>query len=493
MNRSLFARMLFVYLLIIVIAFTLLGGIFFGILRNNYLDLQMDAMILNAKEINVWMNDNYYGSLTNDDFAQKLYNKAKRENTVIWLVSSIGTVFMSEDPAKLSVIKDTLPRSVGNFLSETLKGNYVKQVSNVDNSFAETVMSVAIPLTVEDAGGAPHIMGAIIVNKEVNDFNVGLGAIFGQVFFPLMISVAFASILVFILSRYIVKPIKAVSAAASELSRGNLDFRVKPMTKDEIGELAVAFNKMAEELKLQDGLRNTFIANVSHELRTPLAAVQGFIQGMLDGTIEVEDRDKYLEVVLSETKRMSALITDLLNLAKIESGQFPIELSEFDINELIRRCIIMFEQRIEEKKLSVSVRLSEGRLLVWADRDRISQVITNLIDNAVKFSYDGGDLGVYTQIAGNKVYVSVSDTGEGIPEEERQNIFERFYKVDKSHSRSRPGTGIGLSIVKRIIAQHGEAIFLKSEVGKGSTFTFSLTRSLTPNQKAQQNEPEKQQ
>ena len=141
----------------------------------------------------------------------------------------------------------------------------------------------------------------------------------------------FAFLLVFILSRYIVKPIRDVSKAACELARGNLDYRVKPRTNDELGELAVSFNKMAEELKLQDTLRNSFIGNVSHELRTPLASVQGFVQGMLDRAIEEEDRDKYLEIVLNETKRMNMLISDLLELAKVESGKFPIELSEFDI------------------------------------------------------------------------------------------------------------------------------------------------------------------
>lgn len=474
MGKSLFLRMLFVYLLIIVMAFMLVGGIFFSILRNNYLESQMDTMIANAKEINTWNTDYWYGRLSNTDFINKLNNKAKSENTVIWLISNLGTVD-AIDPDNKSDIQDRLSiKSIDDFLGAAQENIPLKQISTVDNTFTDTVMSIAIPLTVDNT-----IVGAIAVHKEVGDFEVGMGSIFGQVFFPLIISIAFASILVFILSRHIVKPIKAVSEAARELSRGNLDFRVKPKTNDEIGELAAAFNKMAEELKVQDGLRNTFIGNVSHELRTPLSSVQGFIQGILDKTIEPVDQDKYLEIVLSETKRMSSLITDLLNLAKIESGRFPMEFSEFDINELIRRCIIMFEQRIDEKKLVVNVILSDDKLLVWADQDRISQVVTNLIDNAVKFSYEGGELKIWTQCIENKVYVNVMDTGEGIPAEEQQYIFERFYKVDKSHSRNKPGTGIGLSIAKRIIAQHGEKITLQSAEGKGTTFTFTLTRALT--------------
>ncbi len=472
MRHSLFIRMLIVYLLVIVIAFALVGGIFFNNLKSNYLDSQMDNMIENAQEINAWATDNYYGSIKGIEFAGKLVEKAQKEGTVIWLISNTGIVYMTADPeGKSNIENEFTSKSILDFYETARKGGCAKKVSNVDNTFKGAVMSIATPLKVDDT-----IVGAIVVHKEVGDFNVGINSIFMQVFGPLLISIVFASILVFILSRHIVRPIRAVSDAAAELARGNLDWRVKPMTKDEIGELAYSFNRMAEELKLQDSLRNTFIANVSHELRTPLASVQGFIQGMLDRAIEEPDRDKYLEIVLGETKRMNTLISDLLSLAKIESGQFPIEFSEVDINELIRRCIIVFEQRIEEKKLIVNVQLGDDKLMVWADEDRISQVITNLIDNAVKFSYDGGELKIWTYCEENKVFVNISDTGEGIPLEDQPNIFERFYKVDKSHSRTKPGVGIGLSIVKRIIAQHGEKITLQSEEGKGTTFTFTLTK-----------------
>ncbi len=465
--------MLVVYLLIIFIAFALLGGIFFETLKSQFLDSQMNIMKENAKIINDWYTLNYYGQMSDDEFLAKLLIKAANEHTVIWIVTPLGELRFNADPEDKSNIEDVY--SAGNsfdFLSDTMKGIEVKRVSDFNNSFKDTVMSVAVSLKADDT-----IHGAIVVHKAVKDVGVGINAIYRQVFIPLLISVAIAAILVFILSRYIVSPIKDISYAAGELSRGNLDWRVKSKTQDEIGELAEAFNKMAEELKMQDGLRNTFIANVSHELRSPLASVQGFVQGMLDRAIEENDRDKYLEIVLGETKRMNTLISDLLNLAKIESGKFPIEYSQFDINELIRRSILAFEKRIEDKQLEVNIRLADEKLFVWADEDRISQVITNLVDNAVKFTPSGGELKVWTHAADNKVYVSIADTGEGIPVEDQPYVFERFFKVDKSHSQSTPGTGIGLSIVKRIISQHGEKITLQSVPGKGTTFTFSLTRT----------------
>ena len=473
MSKSLFTRMLVVYLLIILIAFTLLGGIFFETLKNQFLNSQMQTMMDNAQIINDWNTLRFYVEMSGEDFQERLMQKAISDKTVIWLITPDGGVYSIADPEdKSDIDKVYSAANTFDFLSDTLQGKKVMRISDVHNSFKDTVMTVAIPLKVDNT-----IQGAIVVHKEVQSVNMGINAIFHQVFIPLLISVAFAAILVFILSRYIVRPIRDISYAAGELSRGNLDWRVTPRTKDEIGELAESFNRMAEELKLQDGLRNTFIANVSHELRTPLASVQGFIQGMLDRAIEENDRDKYLEIVLGETKRMNTLISDLLNLAKIESGKFPIEYSEFDINELIRRCILTFEQRIEEKQIEVNIRLADNKLFVWADEDRISQVITNLVDNAVKFTPSGGELKVWTHAADNKVYVSIADTGEGIPVEDQPYVFERFFKVDKSHSQSTPGTGIGLSIVKRIISQHGEKITLQSVPGKGTTFTFSLTRT----------------
>ena len=473
MGKSIFVRMLLVYLLIIVVSFSLLGGIFFTTLKNNYLDSQMDIMIENLNEINVWINSRQCAEMTDIDFYEKLAGKANEEDTIIWFIDGNKKVYMlvepeSEEPLEVSFTTHDVER----YYDVTHSGGYIKEVSRVEKAFEGTVMSVAIPLEIDD-----EIVGALAAHRAVEDFGVGISTIERQVFSPLLISMLFAFLLVFVLSRYIVKPIRDISNAACELARGNLDYRVTPRTNDELGELAVSFNKMAEELKLQDSLRNTFIANVSHELRTPLTSVQGFVQGMLDRAIEEEDRDKYLEIVLNETKRMNTLISDLLDLAKIESGQFPIELSEFDINEQLRQCIIMFEQRIESKNLSVDINFNEDKMMVWADRDRISQVVTNLVDNAVKFSGEGGSLKIWTTSDDDKVYINIEDSGEGIPKEDEPYIFERFYKADKSHSRNRPGTGIGLSIVKRILTQHGEDISLKNEPGKGATFTFTLTKA----------------
>ena len=318
------------------------------------------------------------------------------------------------------------------------------------------------------------VTGAIFIYSELKELDKSLNVIYHQILNAAGISMLMALMLVYLFSRFMVKDLRKINTAAKSLSKGDFTTRVQLKSKNEIGQLADAFNNMAEELQKLEGLRISFVANVSHELRTPLTSIQGFVQGILDGAINKEEQDTYLNTVLDETKRLNLLISDLLELSKIESGKFPLNNRIFDINELIRRCLITFEQRIENKKLDVQVVMGDERLYANADPDRIAQVITNLIDNAVKFSKQGGTLVLRSQAHEDKIYVSVKDTGEGIPEKDLPFIFERFYKVDKSRGRKQQGTGIGLSIVKKIIDQHGQKIWVESKTGEGSVFTFSL-------------------
>ena len=241
--------------------------------------------------------------------------------------------------------------------------------------------------------------------------------------------------------------------------------------------MADTYNNMADELEKYEGTRQSFVANVSHELRSPLTSIQGFVQGMLDGTIENKDMPQYLEIVLSETKRMSLLIQDLLDLAKIESGQFPLEITKFDICEEIRRTLISFLTKIEDKNIDVTADIPGDAKIVLADKRRIAQILTNLLDNAVKFCEKNGSLKIWTYDADGRIHINISNSGAYIPEEDLPYVFDRFFKVDKSHTKKAPGTGIGLSIVKNIVLQHGEKIWVNSRKGTGTVFTFTLRLS----------------
>ncbi|MBQ1771576.1 MAG: GHKL domain-containing protein, partial [Clostridia bacterium] len=266
-----------------------------------------------------------------------------------------------------------------------------------------------------------------------------------------------------------------------QYSMGDYNARIPISGTEETIQLALSFNNMADQLEDLEATRQSFVANVSHELRSPLTSMKGFLEAMHDGTIVKEEYDQYIDIVLTETKRMASMVNDLLDLARIESGKSVLKLEVFDINELIRRILITFEARIYERKMDVEIRFAQEQFYVEADSTQISQVIRNLIDNAIKYSPENSKLRIATYAMRKEVYISIQDFGQGIPEEDVPRVFDRFYKVEKAHTPSKQsGTGLGLSIVKRIIDQHGQKITLKSARGKGSTFTFTLKRAPVP-------------
>ena len=206
--------------------------------------------------------------------------------------------------------------------------------------------------------------------------------------------------------------------------------------------------------------------------------MKGFLEAMMDGTIPPEEHEHYISLVLSETKRMNAMVNDLLDLARIESGIITVNYELFDINELIRRILITFETRISEKNLELDIRFAQEQCFVYADSNQISQVLRNLIDNAIKYSPDGRSLMISTYALRKEVYITIKDTGIGIPAEDVPHVFDRFYKVEKAHTPSpQVGSGLGLAIVKKIIEAHDQSITVKSARGRGTQFTFTLQRA----------------
>ena len=219
--------------------------------------------------------------------------------------------------------------------------------------------------------------------------------------------------------------------------------------------------------------RRSFVANVSHELRSPMTSMKGYVQAMLDGTISDEDRPKYLQVVLDETNRLTDLVRDLLDLSRLESGKFPMDLAPFDANEMMRRILIRFEQRIEEKGIDVDVRLADDPCVAMGDVNRINQVVSNFVDNAVKFMPgEGGVLTLRTRREGGNVRFEVQDNGPGVDAADQPHVFDRFYKADKAHTAGM-GTGLGLSICRSILQQHKRDIEMRSRPGE-TVFSFAL-------------------
>jgi len=253
---------------------------------------------------------------------------------------------------------------------------------------------------------------------------------------------------------------------------------VKVRGRDEVADLAEAFNQMADSLENLEQMRNSFVANISHDLRTPMTTIAGFIDGIRDGVIPPEEHEYYLEVVSKEVHRLSRLVASLLDLSRIQAGDRKFVMKPFDICEMARVILISFEQQIEEKKLDVVFECEEDRMQVLADHDAIYQIFYNICHNALKFSREGGRLRLrilYTKE--KRVQVSVYNEGQGIPQEELPQVFERFYKSDKSRGLDKTGVGLGLYIAKTIISAHGEKIWVESESGKWCEFSFTLQKA----------------
>ena len=256
-------------------------------------------------------------------------------------------------------------------------------------------------------------------------------------------------------------------------------------TRDEMGELAVAFNHMADSLATGESSSRSFIANVSHELKTPMTTISGFIDGILDGTIPPEKQEHYLKIVSSEVKRLSRLVKSMLNLSRIDSGELRLRPATFDINQTVLDAMLSFEKPIEDKKLEVRGLEDSVSIKVDGDPDMIHQVVYNLIENAVKFTNEGGYIEVRTEDLKDRVVVHIKNSGEGIAPDEITRIFQRFYKTDKSRSKDKTGMGLGLYIVRTIIKLHGGEITVSSIQGEFSEFSFWLPKQhhLEENQK----------
>ena len=286
-----------------------------------------------------------------------------------------------------------------------------------------------------------------------------------------------AFVAIYFTTQRIIRPLREISRAAKKLMVGRFDVRVRVRGRDEVAELAAAFNQMATSLENLDRMRSSFVANVSHDLRTPMTTVLGFIDGILDGVIPPEEQEYYLRVISDEVRRLSRLVTALLDVSRMQAGERKLNETSFDVCEMGRRILASFEQKIEERGLSVECACEEPCMQVFADSDAVYQVLYNICDNAVKFARDGGKVRMsFAYTAERKVAVTVYNEGEGIPEEDRPFIFERFYKGDKSRGLDKSGAGLGMFIAKTIVEAHGESISVSGEYGRDCAFTFTLPR-----------------
>ena len=472
--KTLFGRLSATYFLILMIALLLVLTLAGSGLRQQSMVSERNDMAQVAESVNQMFVDNYNSGGTGTQILQDAQQIADFEKYDIWIVDNYdilgfeitGNQELSEYSSVLSSNKETIAQTV-------MSGKSASVVSGDGGVLSIPVITYGRPIAIDG-----EVIGAVYVHNRLEALGAALGTFYQQTFLACAISVIAALFLVLFTARRIERPIYEINQAARDIAKADFRRRLDVKDKSEIGQLADTFNMMAAELEKYESSRQGFVANVSHELKSPLTSIQGFVQGILDGTIDKKEAPQYLEIVLSETKRLNLLIVDLLDLAKAESGQFPLHKTEWDVNELLRTCIIRFIGKIEEKNIELVVNVPDEKTMVFADMDRMTQVVTNLIDNAVKFCEESGTVKIWTYFSEGRVHVNIANTGEIIPEEDIPFVFDRFFKVDKSHNRKAPGTGIGLSIVKNIVVQHDEKIWVNSRKGTGTVFTFTLSPAL---------------
>jgi signal transduction histidine kinase len=468
-KKSLFSKMVATYTLIITISFIILAT-FLSLWFEGYYFKQRKGQLLAEAQIVANASIQYlHGNSSIDITNDILEYISTYSSTDILLFDSYGYVYAVSNPEHKKLVGNQL---LTKDLEELRKGKSIERSDVRNNVFNEAVHVYEVPIFYRES-----FQGVVVMNTTMDEISEPLRRVYQIIWLSAVLAIICASFIIYYFSqKIIVKPLEHINRVADKISKGEVGKRVDIASDDEIGELARAFNSMADSLEEVEDNRRNFISNVSHELRSPITSIKGFIDGILDGIIPQEKQNYYLSIAHEEIQRLTRLINDLLDLSAIEAGKFTLNIQRHDINEIIRLSILKFEAVIKAKKVNVDVWLDDKEVYVSVDRDKIIQVITNLVDNAIKHVEEGGNIDIRTRIKGQKVLVSVYNEGSNIPEEDGKHIWERFYKGDKSRT-SKVSTGLGLSIVRRIITQHGEDVWFENKENKGVRFVFSLRKA----------------
>lgn len=468
MKKGLFSKMVATYTIIIAISFTILATVLSLWFENYYFEQNKNELAEKAELISDSAIQYMYGDISSYEINKQLKLIGDYLNVDIWLTDKYGYVYaVSNEKYKGLEGKQILTSD----LKDLRLKRFIEKKGNYGNIFPIPVHTIEIPIKHRD-----NFKGTIIMHSSLDNIKYALKNVYKIIWMSAILAIVVSSIVIYYFSqKIIIKPLEQINNVARKISKGEVDKRVNVNSNDEIGELANSFNIMADSLEKVENNRRLFISNVSHEIRSPITSIKGFIGGMLDGIIPEGKWNYYLSIVYEETGRLTRLVNDLLDLSAIESGRFTLRIKEINLNEIIRLAVIKFQTRIIKKDLKVDVCFEEEELYVMADRDRTIQIITNVLDNALKYVNEGGEIKVSSKSKGKKVYVTVFNSGPNIDREDLNHIWERFYKADKART-SKISTGLGLPIVRSILSQLGEEIWVENKTD-GVEFIFTLTKS----------------
>ena len=478
MNRM-FTRLVSVFLVCILVFALLLFSIFYTASLNQNRERTLNTLKRQGRDLAYLASESQYNPLTmtfgysnttKKYIERKLENLYSEYSSYCLIINSAGRVLVYVDQSLLND-QETMATLNSDELSETLArvvaGEEVELMNRTDRG---TMFTVAIPWMQNG-----RVMGAVVIQTAAQAINASFQFALWPVLAAALAATLLALVLYFWLTRQVTRPLTQMELSANGLAQGNFSLRAPVTGTQETRALASAFNDMAVQMESLETSRRDFIANVSHELRSPLTSIQGYLQGIQDGTFPPEEREKCIGIALEETQRLSKLVSGLLSLSRMEREDVLPAYSEFDINELTRRVLITKETQIEAARIDIDIHFDEDSCPVRADRDQITQVLVNLLDNALKFTPEGGTIRISTRTEKEKAVFRIEDSGAGVSPEDAPHIFDRFYKADKAHTRGQ-GTGLGLAICKRIMEKHGERIIL-ADSNAGAAFEFTLARA----------------
>lgn len=490
MFRTIFHKMMLIFIVALFLCFSL-TAVLFNVSLNRYVVSQRTEVLNEYGErigsaLKLLM-DNRIDSDSSLMFKSMLEVVANNTSSLIWIVDDVGNIFAySQIPTQFmrklannrGTYQLTNPKQYA--ISESQKSN--NETGSFFGLFEETGMQW---LTVK----IPFSFSYVIINGRVFQGNVMMhtpipeiektGSAIINLFLPaIILSLILSLFFLYFLSKRITSPLIQMTQAARRISSGEWQSKLIYKGNDEVAILAKSFNHMLETLENLEKMRRDFVANISHELRTPMTSINGFIEGIFDGTIPAEKQNEYLLIVKDEVKRLQRLVSDMLDIARMEAGETKVNIAVFDICEIVRISVIQMQQALEDKNINFRANFEQEAIFVKADRDAIQRVFINLLHNAAKFTPEGGLILVSISEVKGKAEITVSDSGMGIPSEDLPFIFDRFHKADKSRGKDKTSVGLGLYIVHNIIKAHNAEINVKSEAGKGSSFIFSLPLGL---------------
>ena len=468
MKKTLYPKILLGYLIFAFFGFITVATFVSSTTLEHLKREKADAFYEEATLIAKTYASDLYNSETSLDAVQKqLVALDTYLSATIWIINPSGRMVL-DSSAPVDVENEIV---IENFDPTVTSGSYYT-VGTFFDTFDEQMLSVFAPITSNF-----KVKGYVVIHAPMSAIQASCDSLLNISYILLVILFLLSLIILIFFTEMVYMPLRKITEATEQYASGNMHYEFQVDSEDEIGYLAATLSYMASEIARSEDDQKKFVANVSHDFRSPLTSIKGYLEAMLDGTIPPEMHEKYLNIVLNETERLTKLTNGLLTLNNLNTKGMLLDRTDFDLNQIIRNTAASFEGTCRNKMIAIELVLTGDEMYVNADMGKIQQVFYNLLDNAIKFSHQDSIIKIETNEKNNKVYVSVKDSGIGIPKDDLKLIWDRFYKSDASRGKDKKGTGLGLSITREIIHAHGEHINVISTEGVGSEFLFSLSTS----------------